>query len=66
MEEAGELTEKEIIRAERNAGFISDRVREIQVSKEVSNSTYTRLHRNYYLDICLAFACDASNSDVLS
>ncbi|KAG9151748.1 hypothetical protein Leryth_002036 [Lithospermum erythrorhizon] len=28
----GELTEKEIIRAERNAGFISDRVREIQMT----------------------------------
>lgn len=28
----GELSEKEIIRQERNAGFISDRVREIQVS----------------------------------
>lgn len=32
VEEVGELTEKEIIRAERNAGFISDRVREIQVT----------------------------------
>ncbi|XP_059280548.1 protein MET1, chloroplastic [Lycium ferocissimum] len=32
VEEAGELTEKEIIRAERNAGFISDRVREIQLT----------------------------------
>lgn len=29
---AGELTEKEIIRAERNSGVISNRVREIQVS----------------------------------
>ena len=28
----GELTEKEIIRAERNSGVISNRVREIQVS----------------------------------
>ncbi|KAL2929743.1 Protein MET1 chloroplastic [Bienertia sinuspersici] len=28
---AGELSEKEIIRAERNSGFISDRVREIQM-----------------------------------
>ncbi|EEF38986.1 protein binding protein, putative [Ricinus communis] len=28
---AGEMTEKEIIRAERNSGFISDRVREIQM-----------------------------------
>lgn len=37
VEEVGELTEKEIIRAERNAGFISDRVREIQVSKQVSS-----------------------------
>ncbi|XP_047316705.1 protein MET1, chloroplastic [Impatiens glandulifera] len=31
-EEVGELTEKEIIRAERNSGFISDRVREIQLT----------------------------------
>ncbi|XP_068634411.1 protein MET1, chloroplastic-like [Aristolochia californica] len=31
LETGGELTEKEIIRAERNSGFISDRVREIQV-----------------------------------
>ncbi|KAJ9183165.1 hypothetical protein P3X46_007067 [Hevea brasiliensis] len=30
-ENAGELTEKEIIRAERNSGVISDRVREIQM-----------------------------------
>lgn len=32
MDYAGELTEKEIIRAERNSGVISNRVREIQVS----------------------------------
>lgn len=32
MDDSGELTEKEIIRAERNAGFISSRLREIQVS----------------------------------
>lgn len=32
LEETGELTEKEIIRAERNSGVISNRVREIQVS----------------------------------
>ncbi|KAG9452022.1 hypothetical protein H6P81_004926 [Aristolochia fimbriata] len=31
VDTSGELTEKEIIRAERNAGFISERVREIQV-----------------------------------
>ncbi|PIN18636.1 hypothetical protein CDL12_08696 [Handroanthus impetiginosus] len=31
VEDTGELTEKEIIRAERNAGFISNRVREIQM-----------------------------------
>lgn len=31
MDNGGELTEKEIIRAERNAGFISNRVREIQL-----------------------------------
>lgn len=31
LEEAGELTEKEIIRAERNSGVISNRVREIQM-----------------------------------
>ncbi|KAJ8506613.1 hypothetical protein OPV22_007499 [Ensete ventricosum] len=31
LPDAGELTEKEIIRAERNAGFISDRVRQIQM-----------------------------------
>lgn len=37
VEEEGELTEKEIIRIERNAGFISDRVREIQVSEQVSS-----------------------------
>ncbi|XP_010534850.1 PREDICTED: uncharacterized protein LOC104810318 [Tarenaya hassleriana] len=30
-DESGELTEKEIIRIERNAGFISNRVREIQM-----------------------------------
>ncbi|CAH9122481.1 unnamed protein product [Cuscuta epithymum] len=30
MDSMGELSEKEIIRQERNAGFISDRVREIQ------------------------------------
>lgn len=34
-EDAGELTEKEIIRAERNAGYISSRLREIQVSSKV-------------------------------
>jgi hypothetical protein len=32
VEEDGELTEKEIIRAERNSGVVSGRVREIQVS----------------------------------
>lgn len=32
MEQTGELSEKEIIRAERNSGVISNRVREIQVS----------------------------------
>lgn len=31
VDSGGELTEKEIIRAERNAGFISNRVREIQL-----------------------------------
>ncbi|KAK4440416.1 protein MET1, chloroplastic [Sesamum alatum] len=31
VDDKGELTEKEIIRAERNAGFISNRVREIQM-----------------------------------
>lgn len=31
LEDGGELTEKEIIRAERNSGVISNRVREIQV-----------------------------------
>ncbi|XP_015878812.1 protein MET1, chloroplastic [Ziziphus jujuba] len=31
LEETGELTEKEIIRAERNSGVISNRVREIQM-----------------------------------
>ncbi|OMO61400.1 hypothetical protein CCACVL1_23549 [Corchorus capsularis] len=31
VDDGGELTEKEIIRAERNAGFISNRVREIQM-----------------------------------
>ncbi|XP_065009105.1 protein MET1, chloroplastic-like [Musa acuminata AAA Group] len=31
LPDAGELTEKEIIRAERNAGFISNRVRQIQM-----------------------------------
>ncbi|XP_052186116.1 protein MET1, chloroplastic [Diospyros lotus] len=31
VDEVGELTEKEIIRAERNSGVISDRVREIQL-----------------------------------
>ncbi|MBA0750827.1 hypothetical protein Gogos_002212 [Gossypium gossypioides] len=31
VDEGGELTEKEIIRAERNSGVISDRVREIQM-----------------------------------
>ncbi|KAF8092110.1 hypothetical protein N665_0424s0042, partial [Sinapis alba] len=30
VDDSGELTEKEIIRAERNAGFISSRLREIQ------------------------------------
>lgn len=30
--DSGELNEKEIIRAERNSGVISNRVREIQVS----------------------------------
>jgi hypothetical protein len=32
VEADGELTEKEIIRAERNSGVVSGRVREIQVS----------------------------------
>ncbi|MQM11779.1 hypothetical protein Taro_044690 [Colocasia esculenta] len=31
LDDGGELTEKEIIRAERNSGFISNRVREIQL-----------------------------------
>ncbi|KFK35579.1 hypothetical protein AALP_AA4G009300 [Arabis alpina] len=31
VDESGELTEKEIIRAERNAGYISSRLREIQM-----------------------------------
>lgn len=31
LDNTGELTEKEIIRAERNSGVISNRVREIQV-----------------------------------
>jgi len=32
IDSGGALTEKEIIRAERNSGVISNRVREIQVS----------------------------------
>lgn len=32
LDDSGELTEKEIIRAERNSGVISNRVREIQVN----------------------------------
>ena len=36
----GELTEKEIIREERNSGVISNRVREIQVSKTRSEVAY--------------------------
>ncbi|CAA6662787.1 unnamed protein product [Spirodela intermedia] len=35
MDDGGELTEKEIIRAERNAGFISNRIREIQMQNYV-------------------------------
>ncbi|XP_050220017.1 protein MET1, chloroplastic [Mercurialis annua] len=35
MDYAGEMTEKEIIRAERNSGFISDRVREIQMQNYI-------------------------------
>lgn len=31
LENTGEITEKEIIRAERNSGVVSNRVREIQV-----------------------------------
>ncbi|KAF8082421.1 hypothetical protein N665_0827s0024 [Sinapis alba] len=34
VDDSGELTEKEIIRAERNAGFISSRLREIQEALE--------------------------------
>lgn len=34
--DAGELTEKEIIRQERNSGVVSNRVREIQVSTFIS------------------------------
>lgn len=37
VDDSGELTEKEIIRAERNAGFISSRLREIQVSSLAIN-----------------------------
>jgi len=32
IETGGELTEKEIIRAERNSGVVSNKLREIQVS----------------------------------
>lgn len=35
VDDSGELTEKEIIRAERNSGVISDRVREIQMQNYV-------------------------------
>ncbi|XP_030524203.2 protein MET1, chloroplastic [Rhodamnia argentea] len=35
LEETGELSEKEIIRAERNAGVISNRVREIQMQNSM-------------------------------
>jgi hypothetical protein len=34
----GDLTEKEIIRFERNSGVVSGRVREIQVSRSVEAS----------------------------
>lgn len=44
QDDSGELTEKEIIRAERNSGVISNRVREIQVriyfSKMAVNTEY--------------------------
>lgn len=35
IDNSGELTEKEIIRAERNSGVISNKVREIQVSESL-------------------------------
>lgn len=38
IETVGDLTEKEIIRAERNSGVVSSKVREIQVSSDISLS----------------------------
>ena len=50
---AGEMSEKEIIRAERNAGFISDRVREIQVLLP-SLANYCFLYLNLSLCLCVS------------
>lgn len=42
IEDGGELTEKEIIRAERNSGVISNTVREIQVSSMINEAKWNK------------------------
>lgn len=51
----GEVTEKEIIRAERNSGVISNRVREIQVSIVylIAASTHCYMFMNPVFDNAL-------------
>ena len=39
----GDLTEKEIIRFERNSGVVSGRVREIQVSRVEASTLYLQV-----------------------
>lgn len=54
VDEEGELTEKEIIRAERNSGVISNKVREIQVSC-LENLAIINLHATTFSGFHLCF-----------
>ncbi|XP_078436548.1 protein containing PDZ domain, a K-box domain, and a TPR region [Wolffia australiana] len=46
IDDGGELTEREIIRAERNAGFISSRIREIQLTNYVRKKEQKEAREN--------------------
>ena len=52
LEERGELTEREIIRAERNSGVISNKVREIQVCMSFFKNDNQYLAEIACLELC--------------
>ncbi|KAE8713832.1 hypothetical protein F3Y22_tig00110204pilonHSYRG00048 [Hibiscus syriacus] len=52
VDEGGELTEKEIIRAERNSGVISNRVREIQMQNYIRKREENKAEKGISVKVC--------------